>query len=467
LTLAGGLLLWLSLGLRQRVLFYGVLLLAAAIGVLVKLSYFPAPGVGLVEFILVLALWSFLWWIDWSMEIRERLLTEVGDAESGWETHPAAMIRVPLEQTMSLLWTVGLVHLGSRLLEGNPSPMWPGIAGLAAISGLLLIGRLHWFYGVALPMLLGLAGWLAGLAQWGVGLPGLAAAGVGYALLIWRLSVTALDQPLIWRLARLMYFSVPGGVGGRRRVEESLHGCAMLVATVPVAVSLSLGLLGNATLQLWPALGVSLLLFVLTGVRYRTATHVGAILITLTLGVWLTSAWLKPPALFILGQPLVNVGLSLVMLLAAVELASERAASFAYWCRPLWMVGRLLYGLALAGAVLGLLAGASGLPVLLALLCVTLFPLPRPLANAADWRGLGLVLLTSVLAWNVAGQAGFAVWDEAGLIFGWGYALWGISNLLLPQWNARFPDWAVTVNFWPLLGLVVVVFGTWARSGGW
>ncbi len=458
---ACGLLLWLSLGLRQQSLFYGVLLLAAAIGVLVKLSYFPAPGAGLVEFILVLAIGSFLWWIDWRMEIRKKLLAEMEDAENRWATGPISMVRTPLEQAMSLLWAVGLVHLGARLLEGNPSPVWPWTAGVAAISGLLLIGRLHWFYGIALPMLLGLAGWLTGLAQLGVGLPGLAAASVGYALLIWWLSVAALDQPLIWRLARLMYFSVPGGSGGRRRVEESLHGCAMLVATVPVAVSLLLGLLNNATLQLWPALGVSLLLFVLTGARYRTTMHAGAALITLTLSVWLIGAWLEPPELLILGQPLVNVSLSLIMSLVAVSLTSERATPFVYWRKSLWMIGGLLYGLALAGAVLGLLAGVSDLLVLLVLLCVALFPLARPLANAAGWRGLGLVLLTSVLVWSVAGQAGIDVREEAGLSLGWGYALWGISNLLLPRWNAGFPSWAVAVNFWPLLGLMVVLFGVW------
>jgi len=461
LALASGILLWMSLGLRQQSLFYGTLALIAAIGVLLKRGYFPAPGAGLIEFLLVFALWSILWWLDWRAEIREILRAEVGVDENQLEVSVTSIIRGPLEQAMALLWTIGLMHLGSRLLTGYPSPTWPWIAGLAAISGLLLIGCLRWFYGVALPMLLGLAGWLTGLVYLELSLPGIAAAGVLYVLVVWRLSVVALDQPLTWRWARLLRFTVPGGAGGRQRVEASLHACAMLVATIPVAVSLALGILGHVAPQLWPALGVSLTLFVLAGNRYRTATHVGAALMTLTLGVWLVSAWLNPPELFILGQPLVNVSLSLLMALAAVKLQSQRAAPFAHYRHPLWMMGGLLYGLALAGATLGILVKAPGLPLLLALLCVALFPVTRPLAKGAMWRGLGLVILISALAWRVADLVGFAVWDEAWFSLSWGYALWSIGKFLLPSWNARFPDWKVTVNPWPWLGLIAVLFGAW------
>ncbi|MCP5158362.1 MAG: hypothetical protein H6974_13380 [Gammaproteobacteria bacterium] len=460
LAFASGLLLWLSLGLRQQSLFYGVLVLVAALGVLTKLGYFPAPGTGLLEFTLVLALWSFLWRLDWRLEIREALLVEMKEVGNRLQVGVMTMIRTPLEQAMALLWAIGLVHLGARLLEGHPSLVWSWAAGLAALSGLSLIGRLHWFYGVALPMLLGLIGGLVGLAQLDVSLPRSGLAAVLYALLVWQLSVTALDRPLTWRLVRWLRFTTPAGSGGRRRVEGSLHGCAMLVASAPVVVGLALGALNNATSQFWPTLGASLLLFILASERYRTAMHVGAALITLTLGIWLVSAWFKSPELFILGQPLVNVGLSLILSLAAIGLTAKHAPPLAYWCKPLWMMGGLLYGLALAGLVLGLLANASGLPVLLVLLCVTLFPLTRPLVHAADWRGLGLALLMSVLAWSVADQAGFDVQSEARCSLGWGYALWGIGNLLLPRWNARFPSWAVAVNLWPLLGLVAVLFSS-------
>ncbi|MEI2772268.1 MAG: hypothetical protein V9G98_16565 [Candidatus Competibacter sp.] len=79
LALAGGLLLWLSLGLRQQILFYCVLACAAGIGVLVKQGFFPGPSTGLIEFALVLGLWVFLWRLNWRDRIRQALLADSAD----------------------------------------------------------------------------------------------------------------------------------------------------------------------------------------------------------------------------------------------------------------------------------------------------------------------------------------------------------------------------------------------------
>ncbi len=66
LALAGALLLWLSLGLRRQILFYGVLACAAGTGVLVKRGFFPGPSTGLIEFALVAGFRVvFLWWLNW------------------------------------------------------------------------------------------------------------------------------------------------------------------------------------------------------------------------------------------------------------------------------------------------------------------------------------------------------------------------------------------------------------------
>ena len=53
------------------------------------------------------------------------------------------MLRAPLQQTIVLLWLIGLGHLGVRLLEGNPT--WGGVfsAGLGAVVAALLAGRFH------------------------------------------------------------------------------------------------------------------------------------------------------------------------------------------------------------------------------------------------------------------------------------------------------------------------------------
>jgi len=397
LALAGALLLWLSLGLRRQSLFYGVLAVAAALGVLVKHRYFPGPSTGVIEFTLVLALWSFLWWLDRRIEMREALWADRAEMEPPPAFTWAELIRAPLEQAMALLWLAGLVKLGLQWLNGIPSLIWPWSAGLGAIGGLLLIGRFHRFRWIALPMLLGLAGLLVELARKGWPLPWLGAASGLYALLVWRFGVATLDYPLTRQLARALRCTVPGGSGGRRQVEDSLHGCALLIAIAPVAISPAWGLSGQSALALWPMLCASLLVFTLTGWRYRTEIHAWLALITLTLGVWLIGFGLKPIGSLILGQPLASAGLSLVMAFAAAGLEAERAAALAWWRRPLWTISGLLYGLALVGVLLA--AKDGGLAVVLAGLALYLGLLLRHAARPGI-AGLALAALiaSSLLA---------------------------------------------------------------------
>ena len=454
LALAGGLLLWLGLGLRRQALIYGVLACATGIGVLLKHGYFPGPSTGLGPFAGVLLLWSLLWWVDRRAQIRHALLAET---ETDHPVSLASLIRAPLEQAMALLWLVGLVHLCLRLLDGVEAARWAGTAGLAALTGLLLVGHFHVFRWIVLPVLLGLAGLLIGLDRLGLPSPWLGAAAVLYVLLVWRLSVEMLGRPLTWRLARVLRFNVPGGADGRRQVEESLHYGVLFVAALPVAAGPVLGLLGAPVPELLPALTLSLLSLVLLGWRYRLAVHAYAALATVTVGVWLAGFWLAQAALFGLGQPLGNGILSLCMALAAIGLERERVAPLTYWRGPLYRVSGLLYVLALAGAALGFLVADPRLPGLLALLCAALFPVARPLPSAPAWRGLGLALLSSALVWSLANRADFNPAMGATIALAWAYTLWFAGNLLLPRWNAFRPNWAVAPALWPLLGLIAVL----------
>ncbi|HCK81781.1 MAG TPA: hypothetical protein PK880_08665 [Candidatus Competibacter sp.] len=466
LVLAGALLSWLSVGLRWRALFYGALVCAAGVGVLVKRGYFPAPGTGLVEFVLAAALWVLLWRLDWRLRARRALRGDEADSPpSDSVDTPASLsladlIRQPLEQAMALLWAVGLVQLGLRFLAGGISAKWPVTAGLGVVTGWLLIGHFHLFRWMALPFALGLAGLLAGLERVGFTPPWLGAAGVLYALLVWRAGVALLAQPSTQRLAQVLGFTVPGGAGGSRLVEESLHGCAFLVAALPVAASPALALLGSPAPELLPALGLGLLLFLLAGWHYRSERHAYAALVTLTVTAWLLDAGWMSSGWLGLGQPLLNVLLGAGMALIRLGLEPEGAAPLGYWRRPLRWSSTLLYLLALAGALLGGLAGDVRLPVLLALLCLALFPVARPWPDAPAWRGVGLALLSSALAWSLAGWADFAGSTEIWIAVGWGYALWFDGNLLLPRWNIRQPAWAVAPEFWPLLGLACVLAGS-------
>lgn len=458
LALAGALLLWLSLGLRQQALFYGVLAGVGGVGVLVKRGWFPGPSTGLGEFMAVLAVWIFLWWLDRPLRTRRALLADV-EREEPLPPAFVSLIRAPLEQAMILLWVVGLIHLGQRLVMGEVVGSWPSTAGLATLVGSLLIGHFHLFRWAALPMLLGLAGLSVGLDRGGWTLPWLGAAAVLYALLVWRLGMVALAKPSVWCAARVLHFTTPGGADGRQQVEASLRDGALLVTAATVAASPTLAWSGWPVPELWPALALGLSLFGLASWEYRSTSWAYATLITLTLGLWLTGDWLAPTALFGLGQPLLNVLLSLILATAAVGLETERTASLAYWRAPLAMIGGLLYILALVGATLGFLTADPRLPALLALLCIALFPVTRRGPSAAAWRGLILPLLLSALVGSVADRIGGNTRQGVWLAIVWGYALWGGGNLLLPRWNRRWPDWAVDPAWWPLLGLASVLSG--------
>ncbi|AFL74397.1 hypothetical protein [Thiocystis violascens] len=464
LTMASAVLLWLSLGLRRQMLFYGVLILVAGLGGLIKLGYFPGPSTGSSEFLMVLALWSWLTWLDWRDRQRQALRSLMDDVDVAPDSPSlSALVRVPLERAMALLWALGLVHLSLRLLDGALGAWLPAQMGLAILSGALLIGHFHLYRWAAMPFLLGLAGLMVQCDRLDLTLPWLGAVAVLYVLLVWRIAVAILASPAAWRLAGILSFTVPGGAGGRRQAEASLHACALIVATVPVAASLGLALLRSPAPEWLPALVLSLLLFVLTGWPRRSAPHALAALATLTVGVWLIAAWLNPVMLFGLGQPLVNVLLSAVMALAALGLEpgrhAQRTAPLAYWRSPLSRVGGLLYALALAGALLAALAEDPGLPSLLALLCLALFPVFRPLRNAANWRGPMLALLLGGLILSVVSRTGWNLQEMAWGAIVWGYLLWLGGNLWLPRWNARWPDWAVTPALWPLLGLAGVLGG--------
>ncbi len=71
-----GVLVWLSLGLYVRWLFYGFLVLAGGAAVLIKLAFFPGPSTGAPALIAGLAVWGLLWWLDRQPDALEALRAE-------------------------------------------------------------------------------------------------------------------------------------------------------------------------------------------------------------------------------------------------------------------------------------------------------------------------------------------------------------------------------------------------------
>jgi len=147
LTVIGIGLLWMSLALRLRDLFYGTLVLWAVACVVLKLTYFPQPSAGAVEMFLALSVWTVVWWLEHesekSLAIRQEYLTTraqgrpvlmlLGRYSVLNDATYATMLRVPLSQTMVILWTVGLWHLTARFLEGTIAWGWVCSAGLGVL----------------------------------------------------------------------------------------------------------------------------------------------------------------------------------------------------------------------------------------------------------------------------------------------------------------------------------------------
>lgn len=474
LTLAGAVLLRLSLGWRWQALFYGALICAGGIGIWFKHRYFPSSSSGLGELLAVLALWGLLWRWAGQARLRAALLdqtipeSEPPELSSGPAGRPALM-RAPLEQAMGLLWLIGLVRLGQHWLTDPSSLTGLAASGLALFSGILLTLYFRQFRWLALPLLIGLIGLLLPLAGVGWSLPWLNGLAALYALAGWRLGLLWLDQPLVQRLARMLTGPVADrarSVSDRAAAEASLRDGALWIVTAVVLTSGWWSVAGGAASAIWPGLGLCLVVLTWISLRDRSTACAQAALAVLVLGLWLLGQ--APVTLLLWNQPLSNGWLSLLLAALLVGLETRPStAALAAWRGPLAAASSLLYGLAALGAVLTFLDGASSGPGLWALLSLALFPVARPWPDAAAWRGLALPFLLSAL---LAGLA--AGWEDPlariALAVLWGYALWAGGNLLWPRWNARWPDWAVRPALWPGLGLIITglasALGVWTNA---
>lgn len=243
----GGLLLWLSLGLGARALFYGVLgCWGAGLG-LVKLAYFPVPGRGITTMALVLLLWGLLWWLERTPDLlaplrQERLALRQASA-SGltllW-CYPVtfdtsrSVVQTPLRQTMVLVWSLGLVVLGKRLLTVPLDWSWVSAILLGAVATALLTGSLQWAWLWPVTLILGLSAMLGAAARLGIStVVGLSVVGSLYATLVWRLGMVALAHAGVQRLAH--YGRLHGhGLDLARRTYHTAWYMLVLALALPV-----------------------------------------------------------------------------------------------------------------------------------------------------------------------------------------------------------------------------------------
>jgi hypothetical protein len=247
LGVEGGLALWLSLALGVQWLFYGALGLWAVAAALVKITYFPASGSGLTMMGTALLIWTVLWWVERApAEVatlrQERAVVRGARAASLtllWYfpvtfQSPQTVVRGPLQQAMVLVWGLGVVQLGWRLLEDTLKWSWPVSAMLGAFVAVLITGALAWPRLLPVAMTLGLGAWLVTAYKLGVTtVIGLSVGSAAYAVLVWRLGVVLLVQPTVRRLAHLGHLQ-----GDRTLLEHLTHWTAFTMAALSLGIPL-------------------------------------------------------------------------------------------------------------------------------------------------------------------------------------------------------------------------------------
>ncbi len=519
LVAVGGVLLWLSLSLRTRVLFYAMLVALGVAGALLKNYYFQA-STGRSVILLALGIWLLLWWFHYRLVYLPLLYTSrnstqgrlwwfhyrlfylpaqtlrmsAGGQDSNpqkssltpiyqrvlpdftllwWlpvrqETYPRhfEMVKPPLEQAMFLLWVIGLwrilVPLFNPLTTGEVvlNASWSVSAFWGALVTGLLAGYTRRLELLPLAIiLLGSALFVLspGNADW---LPLL---GAGYALFLWLFSLLFLRLPQFW-VDFLGWQGGYGAKGGRIKAEQMVHWTVFTLSLLSVG-----GALFNVgeTARLLFTLGMVFWFFLLAGQRYRLQLHSYLLIASACLG-----------GLILYGLP---SGLSVLYLLEAAQITPLLAVlaiglailaqtfvvypswqSLYQW--PLYHTACVIYLWALFNSLFLFFASwQSGLPVIFVLLSIGLLPLLRPLNRAAAIRGVGIALLLSIAVtdffWGAALQKGIVpAFIPYALMF-WGFILWGVSNYGLPRLNARWPQWAIAPDFWPVLGLLLVLSG--------
>ena len=301
LVAIGSVLLWMSLALRVRGLFYGVLVLWGLAGIIVKWTYFPYHSSGVVEMMLVLVAWTILWCLEHeSEESRElRHATLAARAQllpplrllwhfpiTGDSTY-ASLLRLPLQQTMVFLWLIGTVRIAVAFAAGTIGWGWTFAAIMGMVGAVLGAGyfRLPLFFAVA--VWLGLGAWLALAFHMGFTHPAeLGFAGVLFSLVIWKFSSIVLNHPRMPQFAAFLHLD-----GNRSTIETILHWTTLASSLWCVAAALLFVGVFTPSGALFSAL-FSLIVFLgLAGWHYQKQAHSYLALAVVILVALLSYSW--------------------------------------------------------------------------------------------------------------------------------------------------------------------------------
>ena len=295
----------------------------------------------------------------------------------------------------------------------------------------------------------------------------------------------------LWAVARVIsHYWLPESTDTLTDFAHSLYRKPLRIVATRLAVlaaAQQIGLawpavIGTGATGGFPSIGVLLL----AGISLVLANHalrdtalslMGILLVTISV-VWAQGTWFHGPATFapwLEARTFADQWLTLSVLaggLAAlrfliVRIPREDNASDnlkRLYTRPLHLAAALTYSWALLGAVQLFVEIPGSVDALLAWiflsLALGLFPLLPPWL--AVLRGPALALLLSAGVVSVLALGGWTPFDRFLLVV-WAYALWGLSNFVLPRFNTRWPDWRIAPETWPWFGLATagVHFGWW------
>lgn len=197
------------------------------------------------------------------------------------------LVGLPLQQTLMLLWLVGLVQLALWLLSGHPLGSVAGTAALGTVLTVLLAGRLRRAALLPSAVVLGLLAVLALAERLGrVGPNTWDVLTALYSLLLWLAVLWVLPLLLFGRIVRLLELRLSdGGTSDRQRVESSVHWSSLAL----ILLALFGGALSQASLAAsLPAtplitLATALVFLWLAGRRYQLHLHS---YLFIALGAW-------------------------------------------------------------------------------------------------------------------------------------------------------------------------------------
>ena len=354
LIIVTSVLLWLSLKLRIRLLFYAMLLTLAAAGGLFKYYYFPtSSGRGLI--LLALGVWLLLWWFHYRLvylnlnspksEKSETLsYTILWFFKVSQKSSIFKMLKLPLQQTMILLWLIGLWRIIEPVFLGNPTILntsWGISAFLAALLTALIAGntRILALLPLSIFLLLGTLFVINPLTDnW---FPFIAAT---YALILWFFSLFLPKLPLTKLLAFFDWQGNYGSKGGRVQTEHWIYRSTFIIILLSVATALF-----SKTQVLLSVLGITAIFFWKSGLTYRIRLNIYLFISSISLAGLIIIMQLFPlvseeSLFFILSSAIIWANLLLILSWLTKRYLND-------FSNPLFVFSFLLLGILLLGGI--------------------------------------------------------------------------------------------------------------------